>query len=147
MSALTWNENLALGVPAMDATHQEFVLLSNELSTAPESERGSVLERFIGHTIAHFAQEDRWMEELEFPAMDCHRNEHRRVLEVLNTVKLKWLEGSEEGRRLLEQLLSELGPWFEQHAQTMDAALAWYMEQVGYVAERNQLVAESTSGQ
>lgn len=136
MSALTWNENLALGVPAMDATHEEFVALCNELLAAPDAERLPILNRFIAHTVAHFAQEDRWMEELDFPAVDCHRNEHRRVLEVLEAVKGKWMEGSEDGRRLLTQLLEELPPWFEQHASTMDAALAWYIDQVGYEAKR-----------
>ncbi len=135
MSALTWNENLALGVPAMDATHEEFIALCNELLSAPDGDRLPILYRFIAHTVAHFAQEDRWMEELDFPAVDCHRNEHRRVLEVLEAVKRKWLEGRDEGKQLLTQLLGELPPWFEQHASTMDAALAWYISQVGYEAK------------
>lgn len=45
-------------------------------------------------------------------------------------------EGLRRGRHgdlaLVRQLASELGTWFEQHAQGMDAAFALYANWVGY---------------
>jgi hypothetical protein len=33
---------------------------------------------------------------------------------------------------LTREILPELGKWFAQHAQTMDAALTWHLDQVGF---------------
>ena len=64
------------------------------------------------------------MESTNFPPKGCHIGEHDRVLAIVQQVR-GMVEGGDcaIGRRLAEELV----PWFNQHAQTMDAALAYVL--------------------
>ena len=64
------------------------------------------------------------MESTNFPPKGCHIGEHDRVLAIVQQVR-QMVEGGDYaiGRRLAEELV----PWFNQHAQTMDAALAYVL--------------------
>ena len=53
-------------------------------------------------------------------------------------------EGLKRGRekgdlKMVRQMAHELGIWFPQHAQTMDAALALHLRGVGYDATTGQV--------
>jgi len=135
--AIEWSERYSLGVARMDENHREFVELCNALlAIGPESE--NFLERFdafIEHTTAHFDQENRWMEAVNFPVA-CHREEHDRVLAVAKKVRQSVEKGDFFlGRRLLE----ELPPWFDDHIDTMDTALAYYLKKTGFGTETETL--------
>ena len=134
---MEWSEHYALGIARMDATHQEFIDFCNEL-TAVGPENENFLERldaFIEHTAAHFDQENRWMEAVNFPVA-CHRDEHERVLAVAREVRSRVEKGDLFlGRRLLE----ELPPWFDNHLDTMDTTLAFYLKKVGFDTETESL--------
>jgi len=55
---------------------------------------------------------------------DSHIGEHDRVLAIVQQVRQMVAGGDFAiGRRLAEELV----PWFNQHAQTMDAALAYVL--------------------
>ncbi|MCL1860431.1 MAG: hemerythrin domain-containing protein [Proteobacteria bacterium] len=129
---MEWSERYALGIARMDETHREFIEFCNEL-TAAEPESAGFLERldaFIEHTSAHFDQENRWMEAVNFPV--CHREEHDRVLAVAREVRQHVEKGDLFlGRRLLE----ELPPWFDNHLDTMDTALAFRLKEMGFDTE------------
>lgn len=142
MSELIWSESLELGVERMDSTHREFVELFNALASSPTDRRLEAFDRFIVHTIEHFDQENRWMEKVGFPG--CHKAEHDRVLAVMHEVRKR----AEEGDAFLAQrLIDELAGWFEHHANSMDAALAYHLEQVGFDFERECATKNaSTSG-
>lgn len=64
----------------MDDTHREFVAIVDALLTAPDADVAGLLADFERHAERHFGQEERWMEESEFPAKDCHIQEHAAVL-------------------------------------------------------------------
>ncbi|MCL2876544.1 MAG: hemerythrin domain-containing protein [Betaproteobacteria bacterium] len=134
---IEWDERYALKIARMDETHREFIEFCNELvAIGPESE--NFLERFdafIEHTAAHFNQENRWMEAVSFP-VPCHRDEHDRVLAVAREVRERVEKGDLFlGRRLLE----ELPPWFDNHIDTMDTTLAFYLKKVGFDTETETL--------
>lgn len=132
MSTLTWTDDLALGQPRMDATHVEFVDLLAALQAALGAGDGvaPALAALVDHTDAHFAQEDRWMAALGFAAQNCHTGQHQGVMKVLREVQR--LHAAEADVALVQRLADELGTWFPQHAQMMDAALAETMAARGY---------------
>jgi hemerythrin-like metal-binding protein len=138
MTLLLWNDRLELQLPAMDATHREFVDLLNALAEAEDSAFAAALDRLIEHTVEHFAQEDRWMEETEFGVL-CHIGEHQQVLDVMRKVR-EMVEGGD--LRIGRKLAGELAPWFEHHASTMDTMLASHMAQKGYAPEVVRRVPE-----
>jgi len=131
---MEWGSRYALGIALMDDTHREFVDLCNELRTVAPERLLERLDAFIEHTAAHFAQENRWMDAVNFPA--CHREEHERVLKVMRDVRIRVEKGDAFlGKRLLE----ELPPWFDNHIDTMDSALAHYLKEIGFDTETETL--------
>jgi hemerythrin-like metal-binding protein len=140
---MEWSGRYALGFTRMDETHREFVEFCNDLA-AVGPEDANFLERFdafITHTAAHFDQENRWMEAVKFPPINCHREEHARVLAVAHEVRQRIEKGDLFlGRRLLE----ELPPWFDNHLDTMDTALANYMKRTGFDIETGTLPESGT---
>ncbi|MDD5296058.1 MAG: cation-binding hemerythrin HHE [Rhodocyclaceae bacterium] len=130
MSLMEWSDIYALGVPEMDTTHREFMDGVNAADSAADADFLPCFDALIAHTVAHFERERAWMERLGFARDHCHLGEHERVLTLLNAVRDKMAEDGDLalGRRVL----SEMPPWFDQHASLMDAPLAHYLkEQAG----------------
>lgn len=132
MAQLVWSDQYELGVPRMDQNHREFAQMQAELVQADDDRFLELLDVFIAHTEDHFAQENAWMEASGFPPIHCHRGEHDRVLEVLRDVRKRAAAGDIP---LGRTLANELAPWFDAHAATMDAALAYFIKQSGYPIE------------
>jgi hemerythrin len=128
--SMEWLERYVLGHPPMDDTHCEFVGLVNALAAAGNDEVATALDNLITHSIAHFDQENHWMEESGFPPLHCHVGEHMRVLASLESVRRLVRNGNPGVGRVLAK---EMVAWFDNHAATMDAALAAHMRYAGYV--------------
>jgi len=127
-----WTDELVLGVEKMDATHREFVEQLNTLGAAADEAMLAGLDAFIVHTVAHFEQEERWMESMEFPPLHCHKDEHDGVLGIMRDVRGMVAEGKYELGRVLAR---ELAPWFTNHAATMDTMLALFIKAKGFDTE------------
>ena len=66
------------------------------------------------------------MRESNFPACQCHQNEHEMLLEVIAEVRRRFDAGDSE---IVARLAQELPQWFEVHANAMDAALAVHLRE------------------
>ncbi len=141
MPAMEWSDKLELGLGKMDDTHREFVDFYNALQAAPPEAFIERLDAFIEHTVAHFDQENRWMEKVNFPG--CHRAEHDRVLVVLRDVRERAAKGDTFlGRRLVE----ELPAWLDNHVNGMDAALAFHLQTIGFDVDTESFRTDAAGG-
>ena len=129
MALMDWTDALALGVGPMDATHREFVDHLNALDAASDDALLGLLDAFIAHTEAHFAQESLWMRATGFPPVHCHEAEHEGVLGVMREVRGHVAQGKAHVGRVLAR---ELPEWLRHHLATMDGALAYFMRTVEY---------------
>ena len=138
MSTLQWSESLVLGLPFMDDTHEEFVDLLAQVVKSNDAELISKWHALIEHTDVHFAQEDHWMQSTRFSSSNCHSMQHKVILQVMR-------EGDQRGQSgdlgVVRQMAYELGLWFPQHAQSMDAALALHLRSVGFDPATGQVHA------
>jgi hemerythrin-like metal-binding protein len=130
MPLMAWSDELVLDDGVIDDTHKEFVELLNRMYDAPDDQLLAILDEFIVHTESHFAQEQRWMEELAFPPLSCHVNEHQGVMEITREVRQRTADGDMRFGKVLAQGIAE---WFANHAATMDQMLAQYIKERGYV--------------
>lgn len=134
MTALAWTEELRLNQPQIDRTHEEFVELLAAARTALDAGDTpgglAAFETLLAHTVEHFGQEDRWMLATGFAPQNCHTRQHETVLQLMREVVR--LARDEARWEPLGVLVSELGQWFPQHAQMMDAGLVLQMAEVGF---------------
>jgi len=130
LSSAGLSPELHLGEPVTDATHAEFTLLLAAAARADDDGFLAAFDEWIEHTRHHFAQEDGWMEAMDFGARHCHAGEHKQVLAVAEAVRAKVVdEGQLElGRRLV----GELSGWFAHHVTTMDAMMVSHMRENGF---------------
>lgn len=126
---LAWSADIALAHPEMDATHEEFVALLAECERALGQSEAAGLrawQALITHTEAHFGQEDEWMQATGFGPANCHTYQHNHVLMMMREVGRLAQDHHDLGP--LRRILQELGPWFVQHVDAMDAALARHLQ-------------------
>lgn len=126
---LHWTDALNTGDARMDDTHQEFVTLLNELLKTPPERQLSLYRAFIEHTVAHFAQEERWMLATGFAPDNCHASHHATILETMRAVVEHFEQGDTD---IINRLAEALAEWFPQHAASMDAGLALHLKDVGF---------------
>jgi len=137
---LDWTAALSVGDARMDDTHEEFVSMLNQLLAAPPNEQLPLYRSFIEHTVAHFAQEERWMLATGFAADNCHAGQHVTILETMNAV----LEHSEKGDAdIIKRMALALVEWFPQHTASMDAGLAQHLKNVGFNSSTETLADPS----
>jgi hemerythrin-like metal-binding protein len=128
--SLSWSQDLALGHAVLDQTHQEFIDLLGLAETADDASLIVRLQALFEHTVEHFAMEDDWMKASDFGPQHCHGTQHQVVIQTLQELLRRAREEGDLG--LTREILPELGKWFAQHAQTMDAVLTWHLDQVGF---------------
>jgi hemerythrin len=113
-----------LGYAPMDSIHEELDSLLLRARTTTDENYLALLVDIDNHLRAHFAEEDRWMRETDFPPRDCHIDEHAAVLRSSTEVLALAREGRPaSGRGFVE----ELARWFPGHADYLDSALAAWM--------------------
>jgi hemerythrin len=115
---------VVLGFGPMDAVHAEFDTLVAETLRADDAELPHALERLAVHLRAHFEAEDGWMRETDFPARDCHIDEHAAVRRSADEVLARVAVGDFAIGR---DFVRELERWFPGHADYLDSALAAWM--------------------
>lgn len=113
-----------LGYPQMDATHQEFIDCVAALITAEDAQVLDAFAQLKAHLIMHFDQEKTWMLETQFPASECHINEHNEVLKSVDQVEALLTSGD---RLIHKRLAQELQNWFPGHTDYLDSALAHWL--------------------
>jgi hemerythrin-like metal-binding protein len=141
MPALTWNDDLALHQPHIDATHREFVALLAGVEAALDADPatlGAALDDFIAHSESHFAQENNWMLRVGFGAGHCHGTEHAQVLELMHEVRRRLREQGDV--RVVRSLVPALAQWFPIHAGSMDAGLAEVMLARGFNPDTGEML-------
>lgn len=126
---LKWSDELVLGDARTDHTHQEFIELVNATTAAPAERKLDVYRELLHHTVEHFAQEERWMTACGIPADFCHFGQHASVLQVMQEVERRALNGEPE---YIGSMIEALVEWFPAHANSMDAGLVSYLNEKGF---------------
>ncbi len=121
-----WTDAYLVGFPAMDDTHREFVDHLDALFKATDANIVQRLKELIAHSEHHFSQENGWMEQTEFPARECHINEHAAVLGSMREV-LAYLTDENGDPTEARRLAIELSRWFGSHTDYLDASLAQWV--------------------
>ena len=130
MEKLEWSPQMSLGITSIDSEHHAFVDQMSRLAGLPDEEFGEGLYALISAMEKDFRGEEVTMEEIGFPALQSHREQHARVLSALHHVVPGVMLGDFTSARKAIELLPQ---WFLFHLSTMDTALAVAMDMAGMV--------------
>ena len=119
----------------MNRDHEEFAALRGKLldliDTGATHGIDVLLDELQRHTIRHFADEERAMQEAGFPVYPVHKGEHDAVLADMAARIGRW-QGARDIAALRDWLDAAVGEWFVSHVGSMDRVTA------GFIAAQRQ---------
>ena len=91
MWRLEWSEGLSMYIPEIDAEHQRFIRLVNELNEAiiGRMDAGEIMKRMqalMEDAATHFAHEEALFREWGYPAAGEHAEKHALIMRALNGI-------------------------------------------------------------
>ncbi len=114
----------------MNDVHNEEVVLINGLeSLLHDNDITGIenqLDRIFQHTIEHFQNEQRHMQEVGFPAYIMHKTEHDRVLNEMQLTVMDW-RTRKDNEILNTYFFSTIPAWLAQHIASMDTITAQFI--------------------
>ena len=125
MSVLHWRSEFSVGIEIVDHDHRELIgrirgrqkILGD---SADADKIVEILEEIYADIAEHFALEEKLMEQLRYPAIADHKEDHETLLEELRDIMV----GVEDEGVLDEvQLTDDLDRWFSDHFRFHDAKL------------------------
>jgi hemerythrin-like metal-binding protein len=118
----------ALDVPSMDRSHHILFGDLSELAALPEYEFRAHFDTMVVDLERDFYAEDEWMERIDYPETQFHREQHAIVLSALHHTHSKVKTGDIEFGRLI---VASLSTWLAQHIAMTDLPLARAIRRVG----------------
>jgi hemerythrin-like metal-binding protein len=88
---IEWNEGMSVGIPEIDADHKQFIVLITELNhliseRVRPAEIHNQLELIIEDAKRHFAREEQFFAQWEYPAAAEHARVHASILKSLHKI-------------------------------------------------------------
>lgn len=117
---LDWNESLSMYIPEIDAEHQHFIRLVNELNEAIIGRMNkkmikSRMRAILNDAAMHFAHEEAVFKEWGYPDAEQHAQKHAQIITFLNEIMESvdhgkmahgWLEAGLEMKQVLVRHIS-----------------------------------------
>ncbi|MBT8099125.1 MAG: bacteriohemerythrin [Gammaproteobacteria bacterium] len=125
MSLIEWKDEYNTGIASVDHEHRELIELINALHDSMRSDptRDKTVEalgEIYAQISAHFALEERIMQERHYRAFDEHKLDHETLLDELLDIMDSI---DEDGHFSTSELSLDLDRWFSDHFRTHDAKL------------------------
>lgn len=125
MNLIEWRPEYAVGNAAVDHEHRELIALINDVhagirDNASQDDVATGLGEIYAQIAAHFALEEKIMQDARYPQFGPHKADHEILLDELSEI----IDGVElEGAYDEHELSSVLDLWFSEHFRTHDARL------------------------
>lgn len=125
MSSIEWRDDYATGIASVDHEHKELIELINTLHGQMQGEvsRNQVMEalgEIYAQISAHFALEEKIMQDRHYRAFAEHKLDHETLLDELLDIMDSV---DEDGQFSADELSFDLDRWFSDHFRTHDAKL------------------------
>jgi hemerythrin len=129
MPLLEWTPSLNVGIDEIDQEHLDLITRLNELYDSMQEQRTKaarvrILDTLVARTRLHFAHEERYMADRDYPDLPKHRDQHRRLLEQIVDVQTRFK--ARPGSTLAADVFTFLKSWFISHVTGSDLKYARY---------------------
>ncbi len=127
-----WNPQLDTGIEKIDRQHRELVGMLAKLfdamhSGAGESVIGEILSGLEEYADQHFAAEEQFMANCDYPELEAHRKAHEIFRRKVATLREQF---DQSGQGVLSiQVVLFLRTWLTEHIASVDQVLSNYLQQ------------------
>lgn len=129
METLGWSRRLETGIDTIDAQHRSLFDAVNRLAAAFDAGDATSTVRealafLAAYTLDHFEAEERLMEEVGFPGLAEHRDEHARLL-----IRVRVLQGRlDQDIPVSREVAALFTGWLRHHICERDMAYVQFMK-------------------
>jgi hemerythrin-like metal-binding protein len=132
MAFLNWNNDMSVGVKALDDDHKKLIDLLNTLCEGMKSGQGrevvgKVLDELVRYTKFHFAREEDFFAKTGYPAVE-HRIEHKELVKQAEGLQSRYKSGE---CSLSIETLDFLKDWLSVHIQGTDKKYTIHLNAAG----------------
>ena len=135
---VSWNKSLSVGIEEIDDQHKYFIGLVNKADSlirdgVTKEEQLKVAKELGAYAQKHFETEEKYMQKMNYPFLEEHKAEHRKlVLEA----EAFYLEIS-LGQKNIAELCIFLWKWLENHLKTHDMKYAEFFKNKNKKQKKN----------
>ena len=131
MEPIRWNDAWRCGVELIDEQHIRFIALIESLRVAVDEGRGdedclAVLIELWDYVNLHFASEEALQQQIAFPGLAEHRQQHGEFAERVRSLVHRYRQGE---KVLSQEVLRFLADWMINHIGTSDAQIGRYVSE------------------
>lgn len=132
MKKFEWDDNISLGIPAIDSQHKLLFGWINSLNEAvirgDEHEKiAETIFNLINYVTVHFTDEERLLLSFKYPELISHRKEHDQFVTRLQAIQTSFNNGNAIGDEILEFLVE----WLVCHIKGTDQDYSRFMHERG----------------
>lgn len=129
--AISWKEDLAIGIDRIDNQHKELVARIDGLFEACNRGRGKdeiqkVVDYLEEYVVTHFADEEALQKEYGYPEYNTHKQLHDQFIKDFGALKDSLREGVTPS--LIIKMNKLLVDWLLNHIKKSDKALGVYIK-------------------
>jgi hemerythrin len=122
MSYIDWSDTLSIRVPEMDNQHKILVKMLNDLHDAMKAGNGRsvigpIISKLVSYTKTHLANEEKFLESINYAFLNSHKTEHRKLTEQVLELQAKYNSGD---MSVAPKLMTFLRDWLVGHIQKVD---------------------------
>ena len=133
-NSIEWTDKFSIGISGIDEQHAVLVHIINRLIIAVSKHEGdkvirNTIDSLIEYTKAHFALEERLMDEANYSESYSHAMEHRQFTEKFFQLAEKHLL---ENEPIDQEMIAFLQVWFTEHVLGTDMKLGKAMNQSNF---------------
>ena len=120
---IVWTGKMSVGVELLDDDHKKLVAMLNDLHDGIHAGHGTerlerVLDGLAAYTGTHFAHEEEFFAQTDYPAAAEHILEHRKLTKLVLDVQARYKKGQFDALSL--ETMSFLKDWLQDHIQGTD---------------------------
>lgn len=124
---IEWDELYSVGHQHIDSQHRQLLELVRGLQGLDAEPDGVDLHRAVmeisRHVYSHFVDEESWMEEIDYPDIRQHANEHRKLSRILASYR----RDAEDGRIDSYQFIQFISGYILNHMLGEDKKFGDYL--------------------
>jgi hemerythrin len=127
---LKWNSEYLVNHPEIDQEHKSLFEMLNKfylgLSDGSSKEKlASLIKGLLDYAKEHFANEEAYMQSINFPGLEAHRKAHEAFIEKDSAFHKKYMNGK---LILSLEVTNFIKTWITHHIKTEDRQYAEFAE-------------------